>query len=182
MKKLIVIGGILVAIIGVVLVSLRIYTKSFSPRDVAEYSNAGLSISIDYSRPYKNNRKIFGELVPFGETWRTGANEATIFTTSKDLKINGQLLQAGSYSLFTIPSKDSWKIVLNSETGQWGISVFDMKANKEDANDVLVTEVTAIHTDTVFEQFTINFEKMGEENELVIMWDQTLVVVPFSEV
>lgn len=181
MKKLIIIAGVVIAIIAIAFVGMRIYTKQFSPQDTASYSNENVEISVSYSRPYKKDRDVFGSLVPFGETWRTGANEATVLTTNKDLDIKGKTLPAGSYSLFTVPGENSWKVIFNEETGQWGIN-FSGEANKVDQQDVLTVEVAAVNSPDVFEQFTISFEKMGEEIEMILMWDQTLVVVPMTVV
>jgi len=179
MKKLIVVAGIVIALLALGFMGLRIYTKQFSPQDTAEFKNENVEIKVKYSRPYKKGREIFGELVPYEETWRTGANEATEFTTSEDLLIKGKALPAGSYSIFTIPTEDSWEVVFNSETGQWGID-FSGKANKDDQKDVLKVKVTPVDTPDVFEQFTISFEQMGEEIEMILMWDQTLIVVPIT--
>src|SRR6516164_3013766 len=74
---------------------------------------------IVYSQPQKRGREIFGKLVPFGQVWRTGANEATELTATADINVNGVLLKAGTYSLFSIPEKDKWTIVINRDLGQW---------------------------------------------------------------
>lgn len=178
MKKIIVAGGIVVAIVVVILVGMRFYTKSHSPQDTAVYDWDDAHITVSYSRPYKNDRQIFGALVPYDEVWRTGANEATTFTTSEDLTIGKKLLPAGSYSIFTIPGPEKWTVIFNKETEQWGISPFTGKANRDPENDVLTVEVASIKTKDLFEQFTISFERMGQEIEMIMMWDHTLVVVP----
>ncbi len=82
-------------------------------------------ISINYSSPAVKGRTIWGDLVPYGKIWRTGANEATVFETSKDLNINGQLLPAGKYGLFTIPGEREWTLVFNSVWDQWGAFRYD---------------------------------------------------------
>ncbi|TRX62727.1 DUF2911 domain-containing protein [Fulvivirga sp. M361] len=180
MRKLIIIGGVTVAIIAIAAVSMRFYTKTFSPTGIAHYQQSGLDIKVDYCRPYKHDRKVFGKLVPYDEVWRTGANEATVFTTNQSLNIEGKILQPGSYSLFTIPHKDRWDVIFNSEIGQWGIKPFSGKANRAAANDVLTVEVPAITTQDLFEQFTISLEQMSEEIHMVLMWEKTLVVVPIT--
>lgn len=178
MKKLIVILGAIIAIVVIVMVSLRIYTKQFSPVKTSTFSSDSVTINIKYSAPYKNDRVIFGELVPYDKVWRTGANEVTTFTTTTDLKIKNKTLEAGSYSLFTIPHEGNWEIIFNKETGQWGIEMFSGEANRSPEEDALTISANAIKTKDIFEQFTINFEEMGEEIEMVMMWEQTLVVVP----
>lgn len=179
MKKILVIAGILVAIVAAGFVGLRIYTKSFSPEGLATYSKQGVDISVVYGRPFKNNRVIFDGLVPYGKVWRTGANEATVFKSNTDLMIGSELLKKGEYSLFTIPDKNSWKIIFNRTIPNWGV---DMSGNaaRDEETDALVVEVASIKTNNMFEQFTIDFEEMKNEVDLVLMWDETLVVVPMK--
>lgn len=181
MRKIIVISGVIIAIITAALVSFRFYTKSFSPQDSSEFEEEGNKIKVIYSRPYKRQREIFGSLVPYGKVWRTGANEATTFETTMDIKVGGKLLSAGTYTLFTIPEEDSWSIIFNKEVGQWGVDPFSGEANRDETLDVLKVEVQPIKSQHVFEQFTINFEHVAHELDMILMWDQTLVVVPLSE-
>lgn len=178
MRKLIVAGGIIVAVIIVGMVGLRFYTKSFSPQDKAVFEGEKTQLSVSYSRPYKKEREIFGDLVPYNQVWRTGANEATTFTTSRDLMIGNKLLKAGSYSLFTIPRSNNWTVIFNNEVGQWGIVPFSGEANRDPQQDALTIDVATIKTPDLFEQFTITFEQMGQEIEMILMWDHTLIVVP----
>jgi hypothetical protein len=86
-----------------------------------------LTVQVDYSRPYKKRREIFGKLLPYGQVWRTGANEATIFDVKQDIKIGDKSLKAGKYTLWTIPNADKWTVILNSETGQWGTNYNEKK-------------------------------------------------------
>ncbi len=178
MKRLIIIIVVIIALIAIAFVGMRMYTKSFSPQETVTYDKAGINMSLTYSRPFKNDRVIFGDLVPYGEVWRTGANEAAVFRTNAPLQINGEALPAGEYSVFVRPEQESWDIIFNSETGQWGISPLNGQANRSSENDVLVITVPSITTSEVFEQFTITFDDMNEEIELIIMWDQTMAVVP----
>ena len=107
-------------------------------------------------------RKIFGALVPFGDVWRTGANEATTFTTSKDLVVGGKNLKAGTYSLFSIPSeKGNWTVIFNKTVKQWG--AYDYKA----ADDVLRIEAKTSKADKMHERMTFNIEKKNIE----LLWD-----------
>ena len=91
--------------------SAKTYTKSHSPEKVAVYQDADFNIKVKYSSPFKKNREIFGLLVPYSKVWRTGANEATTFSTNKDLKFNDGVLPAGEYTLWTIPNEDQWEII-----------------------------------------------------------------------
>lgn len=161
----------------VAFVALSIYTKSFSPLDTVVYKKGGHKLSIEYCRPFKKDRVIFGELIPYDQPWRTGANEATLFETKKDISIGGNVLPAGKYSLWTIPGENAWVVIFNKSYGQWGIKM-DGDANFDPKNDALRVPVSVIKTDNVFEQFTIAFEEAGKTLEMVMMWDQTMIAVP----
>lgn len=183
MKKFIIFSLVGVAIIGV-LVAVIAYvelkkTKSHSPEDRVVFTDGDLRITVMYNRPYKKGRVIFGELVPYDAVWRTGANEATTFETTKDLRVAGKTLKAGKYSLWTIPKKDMWTVIFNEEYGQWGINAKG-EANRQPQRDVLSVDINSVEQEKVFEQFTITFEKTADEIEMVFAWDQTVAAVPIS--
>jgi hypothetical protein len=180
MKKfLLVLGIILVVILGVLTYFRMFYTKSFSPEDQVKFEDGDVKISVVYNRPSKKGRVIFGELVPYGKVWRTGANEATTFETNKDLTFGDKTLKAGKYTLWTIPVEQTWTVIFNSESGQWGVG-FNGEANRDPGKDVLTAEATSVSIEKEFEQFTIALENMGGEHELTFIWDKTLVSLPFS--
>jgi Protein of unknown function (DUF2911) len=183
MKKFLLISGVAVAVIIVLgfiaLFFFSKHTKSFSPEEGVAFNQGDLSITVTYNRPYKKGREIFGGLVPYGKVWRTGANEATVFETNKDIKLEGKTLKKGKYTLWTIPEEETWTIIFNSEIGQWGIN-FNGEANRNPANDVLQVMVHPVQQSREFEQFTISFEKTGEDAEMVLIWDKTLVAVPIT--
>jgi hypothetical protein len=131
-------------------------------------------LKIIYSQPQKREREIFGKLVPFDEVWRTGANEATEITTTKNIQINGTLLKAGTYSLFTIPQKEKWTIIVNSELGLWGAYNYNSKL------DVMRFDVPVTTTDTVCESFTMQFDHRNEVADLLLYWDKTKISVPIK--
>ena len=183
MKKFLIFTGIAIVVL-IVLGRVTMYymkkqTKSFSPEEEVVFNDKDLTVKVFYNRPYKKDREIFGALVPYGAVWRTGANEATTFETSKDLRFEGKVLKSGKYSLWTIPGEETWTIILNSEFGQWGVNSGG-EANRDPARDALKIDVHAVKQDRVFEQFTIAFEKVGGDAEMVLIWDKTLVAVPFS--
>ncbi len=91
-----------------------------SPPATSEFKVGTANIKISYSAPSVKGREIWGKLVPYGEVWRTGANEATVFETDADIKVEGQTLPKGTYALFTIPGKDEWVIIFNKNAKQWG--------------------------------------------------------------
>jgi len=183
MKKFLIFTGIAVVVMiilgGLTMYYMRKQTKAFSPEDHLHFSQNDLEIKVFYNRPTKKGREIFGGLVPYNKVWRTGANEATTFETNRDLIFNGKKLSAGKYSLWTIPGETIWKVIFNSEYGQWGIR-YDGEANRTPANDVLTIDARSVKQEREFEEFTISFEKIGEEAEMVLIWDKTLVSVPFS--
>jgi hypothetical protein len=131
-------------------------------------------VKITYSQPQKKNREIFGTLVPFGKVWRTGANEATEITTTKDILISDILLKAGTYSIFTIPEKEKWTIILNADVGLWGAY------NYNEQKDVYRFEVAAEAADMLYEPFTMIFDHRNEVANLLMMWDRTKVSIPIK--
>lgn len=181
MKKFSVVLGIVILVIICGLWFYRSNTKSASPEADVNYNSGDLSVHVFYNRPSKRGREIFGGLVPYGKVWRTGANEATIFETTKDLTFDGKMLKAGKYTLWALPNPQAWTIIFNTEVGQWGIN-FNGEANRDPNNDVLAVEAPVLIQEKEFEQFTISVEKSDEEHELVFIWDKTLVAVPFTVV
>jgi len=109
-----------------------------SPRDSVSGKVNGATISINYGSPSVKGRKVFGELEPYGKVWRAGANEATVFTTSKDITVQGKKLPAGTYSFFAIPTATNWTIIFNKVAKQWGAYKYDQA---QDALRVTVTPV-----------------------------------------
>jgi hypothetical protein len=131
---------------------------------------------LTYSQPHKKGREIFGKLVPFGKVWRTGANEATELTITKNILINGTLLKAGTYSLFTIPESDHWTIIINADVGLWG------SYNYNESQDVMRFQVPVgeIPGNVVYEPFTIQLEQRNEVADLLILWDKTRISIPIK--
>lgn len=152
-------------------------TKKASPETTIAYIDGGKDISVTYSRPSKKGREIFGGLVPYGDVWRTGANEATTFTTKTELIIDGKLLPAGEYSLWTIPNADKWTVIFNGKQYSWGVT-FGSEASREPESDVLQLEVPVETLPGVMEQFTISFNDSIPAMELA--WDKTKVSVPIK--
>ena len=139
----------------------------------ARYKDTYLKIT--YSQPSKRDREVFGQLVPFNQVWRTGANEATEMTITRDMKINGIDLKAGNYSIFTIPEKDKWTILLNSDLGLWGAYNYNTKM------DVLKFDVPVVPlTDVVYESFTIIIDQKNDKADLLMAWDTAKVIIPIQ--
>lgn len=149
-------------------VSPAIAQNNLSPRAKAELGN----VSVDYGQPSKRGRVIFGGLEPYGQVWRTGANEATVITFKKDGTFAGKPVKAGKYTLYTIPNPDKWEIILNSKLSQWG--AYDYEKIKE--HDVLHVTVPAKKISEVVEKFTISLKA----DAMILEWDQTQVAIPIK--
>jgi hypothetical protein len=152
-----------------------------SPADVVYYplnivkekdSSKKPLVRIIYSRPQKNGRPIFGVLEQYGKVWRTGANESTEIKFFDDVKIGDQKVKAGTYSLFTIPEKDKWTIIINKQTDKWGAYTYDQK------KDVVRVDVPVKSSEKVIEAFSITFNEIPNGANLIMGWDQTVVEVP----
>ena len=132
-------------------------------------------VKITYSQPHKHNREIFGDLVPYGKVWRTGANEATEITLTKDIILNNIVLKAGTYSLFTIPDKEKWTIIVNGDVGLWGSYNYNQKL------DVMRFEVPVQRMEgTAYEPLTLQFDQRNNMADLLIMWDRIKVAIPIK--
>ena len=131
-------------------------------------------VKIVYSQPLKKGRDIFGQLVPYGEVWRTGANEATEITITTNIIVNGQELITGTYSIFTIPGENSWVVIFNADLGLWGSYNYNQK------RDVLRIEVPVQLQSETTEAFTIGFDPRNNVADWYFKWDKTKVVVPIQ--
>lgn|SRR5690606_24195906 len=176
LKKILLAIGVLVIIIAGYFIFLMLTTKSHSPAAVAEYKDGDFHIQVNYSQPYKKERLIFGSaaddaLVPYGEKWRTGANEATEISFSHDVILDGQILKAGRYSLYTIPEASTWTVVFNSKLEYWGAQLsgdpFD------ETLDVLRVPASVENGMPEQEQFTISFDEEGSRINMHFDWADT---------
>lgn len=139
-----------------------------SPPAVARGQVGDAALVINYSQPAVKGRVIWGELVPYGKVWRTGANEATVFETNADIMIAGKTLPAGKYGLFTIPGEKEWTLIFNSEWDQWGAYKYDA------AKDVL--RVTAVPAKSLSFNERMQFEV--SDGNVVLLWENLQVTVP----
>lgn len=129
-----------------------------------------------YSRPQKREREVFGKLVPYGEVWRTGANEATELTLYQDMKVADVTVKAGTYSLYTIPGEKEWTIILNNSTNTWGAYEYT------DEEDKVRIQVPVRQTSNTIEALSMAFEEASNGANLLIGWDDRYVKVPFKNV
>lgn len=130
------------------------------PAVVTETIKNGNTVTIDYSQPSLKGRKIGTELAPYGEVWRTGANEATIFEITRDAKLEGQTLPAGKYSLYSIPGEKDWVIIFNKTWKQWG-------TNYNQAEDAIRINVKSEKSMTTVEKMTFEIDKSGK---VALLW------------
>ncbi|MDB4950945.1 MAG: hypothetical protein JWM27_3594 [Gemmatimonadetes bacterium] len=144
-----------------------------SPRDTVRAEVGGAHLLVDYGRPGKRGRAIFGGVVPWGQVWRTGANAATVFTTDRDLTIGGAAVPAGSYTLWTLPTAEGWKLIVNKQTGQWGT---EYDAGK----DLVRVDMVRGPVSPAVERFTIAVEPQGAGGVMAFAWDGTRVTVPVA--
>ena len=146
-------------------------SKRPSPPGTAEVALKGKKITIDYSRPFLKGRHVGQELAPYGKVWRTGANEATTLTTEVDLNIGGAKVPAGKYTLWTVPSEGTWKLIINKQTGQWG-------TNYDEKQDLARVDMQKSALPQPVEQFTISFDKKDDSTaNLNLDWENTRVSV-----
>jgi len=143
-----------------------------SPPATASGKVKEATIKIDYSSPSVKGRKIFGELEPYGKVWRAGANEATIFETDKDIKVEGKSLPAGKYSLYAIPGEKEWTIIFNKQTGQWGVKRGGV-TSRDEAQDALTVQVKPKKTPALVERLVYDVNDQG----IALRWENTEVPV-----
>ncbi|HST09910.1 MAG TPA: DUF2911 domain-containing protein [Terriglobales bacterium] len=134
----------------------------------------GHSIKVAYSSPRAKGRKIYGELVPFGQVWRTGANESTTFVTDASLTIGGKDVPAGSYTMFTEPGQDKWSLIISKKTGEWG-------TDYPKGEDLGRYDMSVSKTAGPVENFTISFHEMGTGCHMYMDWESTRATVEITE-
>lgn len=147
-----------------------------SPLDlaIARADNKEPIARVLYSRPQKRDREVFGKLVPYGEVWRTGANETTELTLYTDMTVAGKTIKAGTYSLYTIPEENEWTVILNNSTNTWGAYDYHVE------EDMARIEVPVRKLQKPIEELSMAFETIENGTKLQIGWDNRYVEVPFQ--
>lgn len=157
-------------------INAQVETPQASPSSKVEQIVGLTHVTIDYSRPGAKGRTVYGDLVPYGKNWRTGANANTIITFDQNIKINGQELKKGKYALFTTPKADSWDIIFYTTTDNWGLP-----ENWEDSKVALKTTVKPETLSKPVESFTIAINNLTNDSAtLDLAWERTQVSVPFT--
>lgn len=141
-----------------------------SPRDTARGTIGSAELLVDYGRPSRRGREIFGALVPFDQVWRTGANAATTLVVGAPVQIGGQPLPAGTYTVYSLPAANGWTLIVNGQTGQWGTEYAE-------GRDVLRVPMSVSRAEPV-DTFEIRIEGGTAEGRMVLAWDTLQGEVP----
>jgi hypothetical protein len=145
-----------------------------SPRDTTRATVGGAHLLVDYGRPSKRNRVIFGGLVPWGQVWRTGANAATTFVTDKSLAFGSTVVPAGTYTIYSVPKQaGAWLLVVNKQNGQWGTEYHEDQ-------DLVRIPMTTSSVSSPVEKFAINVVPSGSGGAIQLVWDTTEASASFS--
>ena len=159
---------------GSTLLAQEVRPRILSPRDSTKQTIGQANVVVDYGRPSKRRREIFGALVPYGVVWRTGANEATQLRTDRDLVIGSARVPRGTYTLWTIPDRDSWTLIINRVSGQWG-------TDYDKSQDLARVPMKVTTLEESVEQFTIAIAPNGSRSGMLTMtWDTTQASVPIQ--
>jgi len=151
-----------------------IKTPQPSPAQSVKQDFGISSVELNYSRPGMKGRKIFGDLVPYGKVWRTGANSATRIKFSDDVTIGGKELKAGEYAIYTVPGENEWEFIINKGSANWG-------TDYKQEDDILKVKATPVKLDQPVETFTMQFASVkSNSTNLQLMWDKTLVSIPIT--
>jgi hypothetical protein len=150
-------------------------SKRPSPPATAKADLGGTSITIDYSSPRLKGRHVGQEIAPYGQVWRTGANESTTFVTTGAIMVGSTHVPAGSYTIFTIPNKDKWTLIISKKTGEWGTDY------PGPSDDLARVDMKASTLPSPVENFTISFDKAGNGANLNIDWETTRASVSIAK-
>lgn len=169
-KKSLIIG---LLFLGGLTGNAQVKTPETSTKTKIEQVVGLTNISIDYSRPNLRGRSVFGDLVPYGRLWRTGANMNTVITFSDDVVIDGKTLKKGKYALYTIPKVEAWEVIFYADPNNWGLP-----ENYDESKVALSTKVKSIASDRKMETFTLALNNVNiDYADLEIMWEKTIVPI-----
>ncbi|MEM1126147.1 MAG: DUF2911 domain-containing protein [Bacteroidota bacterium] len=163
-------------------------SRRLSPIGITRADVGEAYVKVTYGRPYMRNRTVYGELVPYGQVWRTGANEDTEITVTEDVMVAGERLAAGTYTLYTVPGEAEWEVRFSPQVGLWARGIFDPNADPrftanvyDESQDALRISVPSGSLDEPVDPFTINLQPMDDgSHHLVMSWADTEVRVPFT--
>lgn len=155
------------AFLALLSLPLSAQKKLASPRDSVRGAIGKASIYINYGSPSVKGRVIWGDLVPYGKVWRAGANEATTFSSDKDIQVEGKTLKAGTYGFFVVPEKDKWTVIFNKVSKQWGAYEYN------DKEDVLRVTVTPVESKEMTERLVYKIQPTG----IALHWEKLVVPI-----
>lgn len=163
----------LVLLISTLALNAQINKPALSPRITINQQVALVNVTLDYGQPNKQNRKVFGSLIPYNKVWRTGANSSTKLTFDQDIKLAGHSIPKGTYGLYSIPGKSEWTIIIHKDSKLWGSGGYDK------ANDLIRFQVPVHHLTESVETLNIRFENFKTDGgDLTICWENTKVIIP----
>jgi hypothetical protein len=171
LNKIIAVFTVCLASCAVVVAQVKM--PSPSPKQIIKQEFGIGSIEVMYSRPAAKGRKVFGDLVPYGKLWRTGANEATQIIITEPLEIGGRKLDTGTYVIYTIPGTESWEIILNKGLRNWGTDGY------KESEDVVRFKIVPVKLKEHVESFTIQIAAVKPEScALQLLWEKTMISIP----
>ena len=150
------------------------YPANYPVLKIQDKLTEPLLARVIYSRPSKGGRTIIGDLVEYGQVWRMGANEATEIELFRDVLVQSGKLKKGRYTLYAIPNPDKWTVIFNRETETWGSFRYDAK------KDALRIDLKPDQEKEVYEVLTMFFEKNNQQIELILLWDDIKLRIPFT--
>jgi hypothetical protein len=177
-KRIAIIGGLCLSLGFLAAQTSAQSDKSKRPSPPATAScdlGGGKTLTVDYSSPKVKGRKIFGGLEPFGKEWRAGANEATTFVTTADLKVGGKDVPAGDYTIFVVPEENKWTLVISKKTGEWGVPYPGASF------DLLRVDMKTGKTPSLVEDFKIGFNKTGGGCTMSMSWENTVASIEIAK-
>jgi hypothetical protein len=177
MRQIVKIGvflGMVAAALAAVAVPGEAQLASPTARAACKFAD-GKTISVNYSSPRRRGRKIFGDLVPYGEVWRAGADDATSFVPNVDVMVAGRNVPAGRYTLFTLPSPDKWTLIVSRKIGEWGIPY------PGERFDFARMEMKVSKLPSPLENFTISFDQTGTSCTMKLDWETTRASIDIAE-
>jgi len=174
MRKTRFLFGVFLAALAVGAIPSEAQLASPRARATCKFAD-GKTITVNYSSPRMRGRKIFGDLVPFGEVWRAGADDATSFVPNVDLTVGGKSIPAGKYTMFTVPTPTKWTLIISKQTGEWGIPYPGEKY------DFARLEMKVSKLGSPLENFTISFDQTGTNCTMKLDWETTRASIDISE-
>ncbi len=164
---------LLLSFLSFSMITAQINKPNLSPRVKLEQKVGLAGVTLEYGQPNKQNRKIFGGLIPYGKLWRTGANAATKITFDSPISLSGHAIPAGTYALYSVPGEKEWTIIIHNNSSHWGTGGY------QQTEDLLRFKIPVITLSDTLETFSIHFENFNTNGgDLIIAWENTKISIP----